>query len=138
MLVREPQDKQTEHDRDEELRDELRRFVQAQVALHEQLDAVVGEPDEADAPMLVVPRPLRLLTALIEPGRAELPAHDDPNHVVICAADDSRAEAMAAHFSRRIPITVRSLSEIDDMTMLGLSEDLPESWTTFETKRVIR
>ncbi|RAC03232.1 DUF58 domain-containing protein, partial [Burkholderia multivorans] len=38
---------------------------------------------------------LRLLTALIEPGRAELPAHDDPNHVVICAADDSRAEAMA-------------------------------------------
>ncbi|NNV08520.1 DUF58 domain-containing protein, partial [Geobacillus sp. MMMUD3] len=74
----------------------------------------------------------------IEPGRAELPAHDDPNHVVICAADDSRAEAMAAHFSRRIPITVRSLSEIDDMTMLGLSEDLPESWTTFETKRVIR
>ena len=81
---------------------------------------------------------LRLLTALIEPGRAELPAHDDPNHVVICAADDSRAEAMAAHFSRRIPITVRSLSEIDDMTMLGLSEDLPESWTTFETKRVIR
>ncbi len=72
------------------------------------------------------------------PGGPRPPAHDDPNHVVICAADDSRAEAMAAHFSRRIPITVRGLSEIDDMTMLGLSEDLPESWTTFETKRVIR
>lgn len=81
---------------------------------------------------------LRLLTALIEPGPAKLPAHDNPNHVVICAADDSRAEAMAAQFSRRIPITVRSLSEIDDMTMLGLSEDLPESWTTFDSKRVSR
>ncbi len=81
---------------------------------------------------------LRLLTALIDPGRAGCPPHDNPNHVVICAADDSRAEAMAAQFSRRIPITVRSLSEIDDMTMLGLSEDLPESWTTFDSKRVSR
>ncbi|MFC9444205.1 MULTISPECIES: DUF58 domain-containing protein [Brevibacterium] len=81
---------------------------------------------------------LRLLTALVEPGPAHLPSHDNPNHVVICAADDARAQAMAAQFTRRIPITVRSLSEIDDMTMLGLSEDLPESWTTFDSKRVVR
>lgn len=32
-------------------------------------------------------------------------------------------------------MTLRTLSEIGDMTMMGLSEDLPESWTTFESKR---
>lgn len=81
---------------------------------------------------------LRLLSALIRPGRAELPAHDNPNHVVICSVGDQRGQELASHFSRRIPVTLRTLSEIGDMTMLGLSEDLPESWTTFESKRVSR
>src|SRR5699024_1800352 len=79
---------------------------------------------------------LRLLSALIRPGRAELPAHDNPNHVVICSVGDQRGQELASHFSRRIPVTLRTLSEIGDMTMLGLSEDLPESWTTFESKGV--
>lgn len=81
---------------------------------------------------------LRLLTALIEPGRVELPAHDNPNHIVICAADDHRGQQLAAQFSRRVPVTVRSLGDISDMTMVGLTEDLPESWTTFDAKRVKR
>lgn len=81
---------------------------------------------------------LRLLTALVEPGPVSLPSHDNPNHVVICAADDTRAETMAAQFSQRIPVTVRSLGEISDMTLLGLSEDLPESWTAFDSTRVKR
>ncbi|WP_309133026.1 DUF58 domain-containing protein [Brevibacterium sp.] len=81
---------------------------------------------------------LRLLTALVEPGPVQLPTHDNPNHVLICAADQSRAEEMAAHFTKRTPVTIRSLSELDDMTLLGLSEDLPESWTAFDSKRVRR
>ncbi|MBR7502973.1 hypothetical protein KCW65_23100, partial [Mycobacterium tuberculosis] len=63
---------------------------------------------------------LRLLTALIEPGRAELPAHDDPNHVVICAADDYRDEELGGHLSRQISITVRRFSDLYYVTMLGL------------------
>jgi uncharacterized protein (DUF58 family) len=78
---------------------------------------------------------LRLLSALVRPGKVELPAHDNPNHVVICSVGDQRGQELASQFSRRVPVTVRTLSEIGDMTMLGLSEDLPESWTTFESKR---
>jgi uncharacterized protein (DUF58 family) len=78
---------------------------------------------------------LRLLSALVRPGRVELPAHDNPNHIVICAVGDERGQELASAFSRRVPVTLRTLSEIGDMTMLGLSEDLPESWTTFESKR---
>ena len=81
---------------------------------------------------------LRLLTALIEAGRVQLPAHDNPNHIVICAADDARGKELAAQFSRRVPVTIRSLSEISDISTLGLSEDLPESWTAFDPKRVSR
>ena len=78
---------------------------------------------------------LRLLSALVRPGRVELPSHDNPNHIVICSVGDQRGQELASHFSRRVPVTLRTLSEIDDLTMLGLSEDLPESWTTFESKR---
>ena len=78
---------------------------------------------------------LRLLSALVRPGRVELPAHDNPNHIVICSVGDERGQELASHFSRRVPVTLRTLSEIGDMTMMGLSEDLPESWTTFESKR---
>ncbi|MGO2037526.1 MAG: DUF58 domain-containing protein [Brevibacterium sp.] len=78
---------------------------------------------------------LRLLSALIEPGPVELPAHDNPNHIVICAAEQARGEELAANFSRRVPVTIRTLDEISDLTMMGLSEDLPESWTSFESKR---
>lgn len=81
---------------------------------------------------------LRLLSALIEPGTVDLPAHDNPNHIVICAAGDQRGQELAAHFSRRVPVTIRTLSEIGDLSMLGLSEDLPESWMTFDSKRVTR
>src|SRR5699024_12700266 len=81
---------------------------------------------------------LRLLSALIRPGRAELPAHDNPNHVVICSVGDQRGQELASHFSRRIPVPLRTLSEIGDMTMLGLSEDLPDAWTTFEPQPVSR
>ena len=78
---------------------------------------------------------LRLLSALVRPGRVELPSHDNPNHIVICSVGDQRGQELASHFSRRVPVTLRTLSEIDDLTMLGLSEDLPESWTTFESRR---
>ena len=71
----------------------------------------------------------------MRPGRVELPSHDNPNHIVICSVGDQRGQELASHFSRRVPVTLRTLSEIDDLTMLGLSEDLPESWTTFESKR---
>ncbi|GAA1842295.1 DUF58 domain-containing protein [Brevibacterium marinum] len=81
---------------------------------------------------------LRLLTALVEAGRVQLPSHDNPNTIVICAVDEARGKELAAQFSRRVPVTIRSLDEINDMTMLGLSEDLPESWTTFDSKRVKR
>lgn len=81
---------------------------------------------------------LRLLSALVDPGSVDLPAHDNPNHIVICAASDRRGQELAAHFSRRVPVTLRTLSEIGDLAMLGLSEDLPESWMTFDSKRVTR
>ncbi|MDN5775081.1 MAG: DUF58 domain-containing protein, partial [Brevibacterium aurantiacum] len=81
---------------------------------------------------------LRLLTALVEAGRVQLPAHDNPNHILICAVDDARGQELAAQFSRRVPVTVRSLDDINDLTMVGLSEDLPESWTAFDSKRVKR
>ncbi|MGO1262843.1 DUF58 domain-containing protein [Brevibacterium sp. BDJS002] len=81
---------------------------------------------------------LRLLTALVEAGRVQLPSHDNPNHIVICAVDDARGKELAAQFSRRVPVTVRSLDDINDLTMVGLSEDLPESWTAFDSKRVKR
>ena len=71
----------------------------------------------------------------MRPGRVELPSHDNPNHIVICSVGDQRGQELASHFSRRVPVTLRTLSEIDDLTMFGLSEDLPESWTTFESKR---
>jgi uncharacterized protein (DUF58 family) len=77
---------------------------------------------------------LRLLSALVRPGRVELPKHDNPNHIVICAVGDERGQELASAFSRRVPVTLRTLSEIGDLTMIGLSEDLPESWTTFESK----
>ncbi|WP_166972369.1 DUF58 domain-containing protein [Brevibacterium atlanticum] len=78
---------------------------------------------------------LRLLSAIVRPGRVELPKHDNPNHIVICAVGDERGQELASAFSRRVPVTLRTLSEIGDLTMIGLSEDLPESWTTFESKR---
>lgn len=81
---------------------------------------------------------LRLLSALIEPGPVDLPAHGNPNHIVICAVGDQRGQELAAHFSRRVPVTIRTLSEIGDLSVLGLSEDLPESWMTFDSKRVTR
>lgn len=81
---------------------------------------------------------LRLLTALVEAGKVQLPSHDNPNHIVICAVDDGRGQELAAQFSRRVPVTVRSLDDINDLTMVGLSEDLPESWTAFDSKRVKR
>lgn len=81
---------------------------------------------------------LRLLTALVEAGRVQLPSHDNPNHIVICAVDDARGKELAAQFSLRVPVTVRSLDDINDLTMVGLSEDLPESWTAFDSKRVKR
>jgi uncharacterized protein (DUF58 family) len=81
---------------------------------------------------------LRLLSALVRPGRVELPAHDNPNHIVICSVGDERGQELSSHFSRRVPVTLRTLSEIGDMTMLGLSEDLPEAWTTFESQRSTR
>ncbi|UVI34648.1 DUF58 domain-containing protein [Brevibacterium spongiae] len=80
---------------------------------------------------------LRLLSALVRPGKVELPAHDNPNHIVICSVGDQRGQELASQFSRRVPVTLRTLSEIEDMTMMGLSEDLPESWTSFESKRRI-
>ena len=81
---------------------------------------------------------LRLLTALVEAGKVQLPSHDNPNHIVICAADDARGKELAAQFSRRVPVTIRTLDDIDDLAMVGLSEDLPDSWTTFDSKRVKR
>ncbi|WP_193095238.1 DUF58 domain-containing protein [Brevibacterium sp. FME17] len=81
---------------------------------------------------------LRLLTALVEAGKMQLPSHDNPNHIVICAVDAARGKELAAQFSRRVPVTVRSLDDIADLTMVGLSEDLPESWTAFDSKRVKR
>ncbi|MDN6192798.1 MAG: DUF58 domain-containing protein [Brevibacterium sp.] len=81
---------------------------------------------------------LRLLTALVEAGRVQLPSHDNPNHILICAVDDVRGNELAAQFSRRVPVTIRSLDDINDLTMVGLSEDLPESWTAFDSKRVKR
>lgn len=81
---------------------------------------------------------LRLLTALVEAGEVQLPSHDNPNHIVICAVGAARGKELAAQFSRRVPVTVRSLDDIDDLTMVGLSEDLPESWTAFDSKRVKR
>lgn len=81
---------------------------------------------------------LRLLTALVEAGKVQLPSHDNPNHIVICTVDAARGKELAAQFSRRVPVTVRSLDDIADLTMVGLSEDLPESWTAFDSKRVQR